>query len=165
MKKTMAMLALFATCSAHACSIHQLGLSFSAPTGTYAVLANVLKARERSVLQGVVPAQHTLTWLFSTHLSSQTEHEVDFIIYEAVSGHLSQVLVGDSVNLVPYSDEQLPGTSELMLITEWDVIFALVNKHVSWRQATAYGWVRVTGSAEQVERFNQWMTDVFDGIG
>jgi len=170
MNKWLTSLVVWFSATAMACGVHQnTGFHLTTEPGSLDVFQQVIDARSNDQFGNLNKPDHFRLFSLKKRLNLPSTHKVDFVIFEAVKGHYSDVVVissqGESGSTKPSvsisGKQQLPKADELMVISEFDVLDALATNVISWPQAKQQGLVKINGTAEQVAQLDKWFSQIF----
>lgn len=153
----------FATSFSHACGLHQsTGFNFVTEPGSLAVFERVIEMRQNKHLvsyNSFDPLQTALYPSFTEMLSQPYENKINFTIFEAIIGHYSQINLNST--MIIRARAQAITESDLLLVTEWDVLDTLATRTMSWQQVKQLGLVKMNGKANEITQLDEWFTMMF----
>ena len=160
MLKKLILASLLFSSSSFSCGLHQnTGFNLTTEPGSLSVFSNIIDARQSGVLGDTDKPDAFRLFTIKAALAKPHKNKIDFIMFEAIKGHYSNVWVSHGVLM--NGVQTLPDTKDLLVITELDVFDALALGTVSWEQAQNQGLVKVTGDDEKVAALNKWFLAIF----
>ncbi|MEH6454264.1 MAG: hypothetical protein V7782_14635 [Psychromonas sp.] len=157
------LLLTFVTPYSYACNFHQsTGFSFITEPGSLDVFERVIEMRQSEQLvsyNSFDPLQTALYPSFTEMLHQPFEKKINFTIFEAIIGHYSEINLNSPMIIT--DREQAITESDLLLITEWDVLDTLVTRTMSWQQVKQLGLVKINGKANEIIQLDEWFTVMF----
>lgn len=150
----------------YACSLHQsTGFNFVTEPGSLAVFERVIEMRKNNQLvnyNSFDPLQSALYPSFTEMLGRPYENKINFTIFEAIVGHYSEIDINSDV--IIKDREQVITESDLVLVTDWDVLDTLVTRSMSWQQVKQLGLVKINGKANEITQLDEWFSVMFPGF-
>lgn len=159
-KRCIFSILLASSASVFACGLHQsTGFNMAIEEGSLEVFANVIEVRQSDEFNNVNKPDHFRLFSFKSALGSTYANKLNFSIFEAIKGHYSDVYVESSVQVV--GKDVLPTESEVLLVTELDVLDALASGSLSWSSAKERNLVRVNGPEHKRQALDNWFGQIF----
>lgn len=146
--------------TAFACGLHQsTGFNMAIEEGSLDVFANVIKVRQSAELNNANKPDHFRLFSFKSSLQKPYNDKVDFILFEAIKGHYSDVMTAQNVQVT--GKDSLPTEAEVLLITELDILDALATGELSWERAKQMGLVHINGPEANKRSLDNWFAKLF----
>ncbi len=160
MPKPFLLVLLFVSSVSYACGLHQnTGFNLITEPGSLTVFSNIISARQADTFNNGNKPDHFRLFDFKKELDKPHQQKINFALFEAINGHYSDVNVVDKSLIVGRSSPVTPDT--LLLITELDVLDALANGKLTWKQAKAAHWVQINGTPQETQILEQWLNNLF----
>lgn len=162
------LLCIIASSHSVACGVHQnTGFSFITEPGSLDVFQNVIENRRLNSFSQMQNSQRAQKNAFIGALEHTDKKKMNFIIFEAIKGHYSQVTLNNTVTITAYNIEgNQPAIDEnsLLVISDFDVLDALGAHQLSWQQAQNLGLVKINGQQADVDSLNAWFMAIFPAV-
>lgn len=147
----------------YACNFHQsTGFGFVTEPGSLAVFERVIEMRQSKQFvnyDSFDPLQSALYPSFTEMLRQPNKNKINFTLFEAIVGHYSEIKL-NSTNIITDREQAITET-DLLLITDWDVLDSLVTRTMSWQQVKQLGLVKINGTAKEITQLDEWFTVMF----
>ncbi|MGF1695325.1 hypothetical protein L4D20_02485 [Vibrio kyushuensis] len=162
MKKLIGLVILTLSFKAIGCAVDAGGFSAGLPQhrGALTTLMNIATARQSDDLPARTMPEQVLIWQLAQQLG-QTKPDLDITFYQAIEGHYSKFSSSSFSIFKPYPDNTMPTNQELMVISEFDVLAALLNKELTWKQVLEYKLLIINGETEEIEQVQEWLKTAF----
>lgn len=143
----------------NACGVHQdAGFSFVSEPGSLPIFERIIHERQHGTFSNMDKPEHFKLYSFTNALS-KSDQQMSFSLFEAVKGHYSEILFSEMI--VVQERASMPSSSDLLLISELDVLDALASKQLSWPDAKSQGLVRINGLPQDIAMLDKWFSDLF----
>lgn len=157
------LLLTFVTTYGYTCNFHQsTAFGFITEPGSLDVFERVIEMRQSEQLvsyNSFDPLQTALYPSFTEMLGQPFENKINFTVFEAIAGHYSEINLNGPMIIT--DRQQVITESDLLLITEWDVIDTLVTRTMSWQQVKHLGLVKINGKANEITQLDEWFTVMY----
>lgn len=160
MPKPFLLILLLVSSVSYACGLHQnTGFNLITEPGSLTVFSNVISARQANAFDNGAKPDHFRLFDIKKALDKPHQQKLNFSLFEAINGHYSDVDVTNKPLVVGRNTPVTPNT--LLLITELDVLDALANGKLTWKQAKAAHLVKINGNQHDIATLDHWLSDLF----
>ncbi|WP_144210534.1 hypothetical protein [Shewanella donghaensis] len=154
------LLITFISSTSLACGVHNdTGFNFVTEPGSLDVFGKVVEIRQSNLLSNADKLDYLKRISFNTALNKPAPDKISFNLFEAIKGHYSEVLINNTIAIE--ARHKQPDETNLLVITEVDILDALATNELSWQQAKTLGLVTVNGLKDEVETLDIWFNHMF----